>query len=64
MHIINGSPVPKVLYSILALGIFNSLSGGRLSELRNLDYGSFGARVHIYNAAIQAIKERPWFGYG
>jgi len=49
---------------ILAVVALDWVSGGRIRELRNLNYGSSGARVNLYRAAADAWQERPWFGYG
>jgi len=48
----------------LLLIVFNSVSGGRLQEWRNLNYGSLGIRVQLIKAAQQGISARPWLGYG
>lgn len=50
--------------SILSLIFLDSFSGGRLRELKNVNYGSFGARLNVYQSAAHAITQRPWLGYG
>lgn len=53
-----------VILMALILVALDTVSGGRVRELRRLDYGSLGARFYIYEAAYSAWQEKPWFGYG
>jgi O-antigen ligase len=53
-----------LIFSIAAAWFLDYASHGRLRELKNLDYGSFGARRNFYAAAVSAVAARPWLGYG
>ncbi|PIR95331.1 hypothetical protein COT93_03215 [Candidatus Falkowbacteria bacterium CG10_big_fil_rev_8_21_14_0_10_37_18] len=53
-----------IFFSLGAAGFLNYISYGRLQELKNLDYGSLGARRNFYSSALRAISDRPWLGYG
>lgn len=57
-----------ILFAVGVMAIifwgFNKLSGGRISELMDFDYGSSGARVAFYQSASSAILQRPLLGYG
>lgn len=52
------------LFFIGTVVIFDFISGGRIREMKDISYGSLGARVNIYQAAVSAWQERPWLGYG
>jgi len=49
---------------IISLFCLDYFSEGRLRELKNRDYGSLGARISFYQAAADAISNKPWLGYG
>jgi len=53
-----------IIFSLVTVGFLNYISPGRLQELKNLDYGSLGARRNFYSSALSAISARPWLGYG
>jgi putative inorganic carbon (HCO3(-)) transporter len=53
-----------LLVSLGALGILDYSSHGRVRQLMNINNGSLGARVNLYESAANAISERPWLGYG
>lgn len=67
----NWSRVKKVIIAsafivavITSLVVLDLLSDGRVREMKNISYGSLGARVTIYGAALDAWLEKPVFGYG
>ena len=43
---------------------FDNFSSGRMRELKQLNYGSLGARVNLYQAAFQAWPDHFWLGHG
>jgi len=53
-----------LLFFIGTVLIFDFISGGRIREMKDISYGSLGARVNIYQAAVEAWQEHPWLGYG
>lgn len=53
-----------VLLALTSLIVLDVLSDGRIREMKNISYGSLGARVMIYEAALDAWLEKPLFGYG
>ncbi len=55
-----------VLLVIIISGIWgvSCLSPGRLSGLLDLKSGSMAARLNFYQAAVDAIIKKPFFGYG
>lgn len=49
---------------IVLFGIINIVLPGRITAMHNLKSGSVGARFSLYSSVIEAIGERPLFGYG
>lgn len=49
---------------IFILAGFNYISQGRALKSINFREGSVAARINLYQAATQAIAQRPLFGYG
>lgn len=52
-----------LLFIILALGRSDGLMF-KFNNLVNLQTGSTAVRMQFWKASIEAIKERPWLGYG
>lgn len=53
-----------IVAAIISLFFLDYFSEGRLRELKNRDYGSWGARTSFYQAAADAISNKPLLGYG
>jgi len=53
-----------IFITFISLFILDVLSDGRIREMKNISYGSLGARVTIYGSALDAWLEKPFFGYG
>ena len=51
---------------LIIIGLFglHYVLPGRLSSFTDYQSGSFASRLNFYGAAVQAIKDRPIFGYG
>jgi len=52
------------IFFILAVSIFSFNNPGRLKSLLDINKGSMAARVDYYSAAVKAIGQKPFFGYG
>jgi len=53
-----------VLISLSTIFILDIFSHGRIRELARIDYGSLGARVNLYTAALESLPGHLWLGYG
>ncbi|MFA6994892.1 MAG: O-antigen ligase family protein [Patescibacteria group bacterium] len=53
-----------VILSFSSLWVLDYYSHGRVRQLADFSQGSSGVRLNIYQAASEAIKARPLWGYG